>query len=1015
LLFKFAVDSHGLYGGDNIAAGKVAGHELKGLLSYFGCGLPDVYFPLMMLLDYRGFRLIAMSVLPIGSKTLIYGSNDGGVTVHADDATFNKRMRYAGRKLNLKKHRCGAKLKGSKNLWAAADIEGHLGSDGNYYLLDFSRTFPPVKPDAHVHNGHLYQLFRREFVMEYSQPLCSDAYSGFVMADPNMRELFGEIDMATDHLMTNVCPKFAKNLMYSAMEKEKNGVLHELDITEEMHRFAINLRYMGVVYKRLAQAIQASPLGEKAEAGEKLVFIEAVARVIKNMLRRKLQDKMKELRLPMEVPYRRLVVDFMNVVFGSTDASQEWWETMPAELVRNFNFDERDVPPPQELRRIVFFAAPLDSSNSAFSGRWLLFRRLRRMTGIRFSDEAKRRFRGEGRWNALEPVDILDLKEIGERVKFMSVVSLAEGTFFEIKGLLLDKKGMDHDIVEDMFARALKKYETALLSTPKDLETLLDCACAAHRLLEVRARRLGSRHRGFDSSDNALVAQAESYFRRALAVSGKDVRVLLPYARFLEAQDYLPKAEEYYLQTLEIDAAYVAGLLQYGNFLIRRERHADGNAVLAAAGAAATPRSSALEDDKKTVRVYLDDGTHRTLSVSSGVTTDELKALVIADVQKHLQKSGSCTDGQIDQVGRMLDFFGMFEVDDCADNPFVRLLGVDEKPWITVLQRPNNRSKICLRAGGSILQTMLCVSAGAMAAQQASSSSSSDGASPPALARKVSSSRIDGGVVSRLPISCLKSALLPLQGRKPFDPIESELRVQLDASPILIEIRERLSDVLSFRQSLRTVIKGSNNAKLVKPINWRAAHLYEAYLMLSLCYGAVSSDCACTQMSGGSNIAFSWEASNFRAASGLTSGDSGALSSYGGFASIDVDAPAYVLYFQKWFQKELAQLLLPLIQGGKLPKNTSKKLAKQKLCAMASRMLKVYAHIVFRHWAMVRSLLLTDYVAFAYLHLYQTAVDHKLIDPRQSSSFLSPVEGHRVHWQEHMQAHLLATSPSASF
>ena len=35
ILFKFALDSSGLFGGNNLAAAKVGGLELKGLMSYF--------------------------------------------------------------------------------------------------------------------------------------------------------------------------------------------------------------------------------------------------------------------------------------------------------------------------------------------------------------------------------------------------------------------------------------------------------------------------------------------------------------------------------------------------------------------------------------------------------------------------------------------------------------------------------------------------------------------------------------------------------------------------------------------------------------------------------------------------------------------------------------------------------------------------------------------------------------------------------------------------------------------
>jgi len=34
--------------------------------------------------DYRGFRLVAQALLPIGDDTLVYGSSDAGVNVRTD-------------------------------------------------------------------------------------------------------------------------------------------------------------------------------------------------------------------------------------------------------------------------------------------------------------------------------------------------------------------------------------------------------------------------------------------------------------------------------------------------------------------------------------------------------------------------------------------------------------------------------------------------------------------------------------------------------------------------------------------------------------------------------------------------------------------------------------------------------------------------------------------------------------------------------------------------------------------
>lgn len=84
-------------------------------------------------IDYKGFRIVATCVLPLGPHTLCYGtsaptissinsldltcerclflcgegSNDGGKTVLARDPVFNKAMEKVGKCLNLKKHTVG--------------------------------------------------------------------------------------------------------------------------------------------------------------------------------------------------------------------------------------------------------------------------------------------------------------------------------------------------------------------------------------------------------------------------------------------------------------------------------------------------------------------------------------------------------------------------------------------------------------------------------------------------------------------------------------------------------------------------------------------------------------------------------------------------------------------------------------------------------------------------------------------------------------------------------------------
>jgi len=352
ILFKFAVDSHNLFDGDDWAAAKVAGHERKGLVCYFSLGLPDVCVPLMAIVDYRGFRLIAISLLPIHSLSLVYGTNDAGETVYNSSRTFNRFMQRAAKRMRLAPHWCGRR--DPKRLWSAADIEGHLGDDNRLYLLDFSRTLPPVRPNAKLVNGHLYCLFRKEFLIgslrspdepsgkTSSLPdsaLCSDAYSGFIINDPRNVEHNRAVDRATDFLENDLIPRYTtKALLYYIMEAQTCSKLAEVRIPELMHSKGINMRYLGLVYHHMVQRCQ------RAEYAPRLVLIEACARVLKTLLRESMRAKMRVFRLPLEAPFRLLVVEFLNRALGFGESSRRFWnERVVPLLLERFHFQREDL------------------------------------------------------------------------------------------------------------------------------------------------------------------------------------------------------------------------------------------------------------------------------------------------------------------------------------------------------------------------------------------------------------------------------------------------------------------------------------------------------------------------------------------------------------------------------------------------------------------------------------------------------------------------------------------------
>jgi hypothetical protein len=250
VLFKFAIDQ-GVFGGDHSYAAKVAGLELQGLHAYYGTQTDGIHFPLMAMIDKKGFRLIASSLLPLAKDSLVYGSNDAAQTIHRDNEEFNRLIEIASAKLNLKPHNCGASVQEAKMMYSCVDLEGHVGTDGRFYLLDFSRAMPPVTPQRLKMNSHLFEMLRHEYVKTYPVPLCPDAYSRFVMAMPDFEDHNREVDEATYALLHHRIPEFAEVLKqrFHLYMDRVHGTPEDFPLSSLLHEHGINVRYMGLVLR----------------------------------------------------------------------------------------------------------------------------------------------------------------------------------------------------------------------------------------------------------------------------------------------------------------------------------------------------------------------------------------------------------------------------------------------------------------------------------------------------------------------------------------------------------------------------------------------------------------------------------------------------------------------------------------------------------------------------------------------------------------------------------------------
>lgn len=159
------------------------------------------------LIDYRGYRLIAVSSVPISRDTLVYGSRDGGQRVVNKDPNAQSLMEKFGEYMLLKAHKVGKE--DAQSMIGPADIEVHRGFDNRYYVVDFARVFPPEEP--RLAGEHLIHQFRPEFVRKNPKPLNSDAFSSMNADQTEASESEAAIREATDHLHSNIVPEFVRD------------------------------------------------------------------------------------------------------------------------------------------------------------------------------------------------------------------------------------------------------------------------------------------------------------------------------------------------------------------------------------------------------------------------------------------------------------------------------------------------------------------------------------------------------------------------------------------------------------------------------------------------------------------------------------------------------------------------------------------------------------------------------------------------------------------------------------
>ncbi|KAJ0988140.1 hypothetical protein J5N97_006496 [Dioscorea zingiberensis] len=306
IFFSFALDSDlGQISKDGVLETQItdneqatyasANNDLKGTKAFQHADVPGLYNLAMAIIDYRGHRIVAQSIIPgilhgDKSDSLLYGSVDNGKKICWNES-FHSKVLEAAKQLHLKEHTVLDASGNVLKLAAPVECKGIVGSDDRHYILDLMRT---TARDANFDGpGSRFCVLRPELVTSFCQAEAAErsllisrtkedlveshdakdsseeaqekdsecptviesCLSAEILLNPNVFTEFklgGDLEeiaadeacirKASSYLKTVVLPKFAQDLCTLEISPMDGQTL-----TDVFHAHGINIRYLGKV------------------------------------------------------------------------------------------------------------------------------------------------------------------------------------------------------------------------------------------------------------------------------------------------------------------------------------------------------------------------------------------------------------------------------------------------------------------------------------------------------------------------------------------------------------------------------------------------------------------------------------------------------------------------------------------------------------------------------------------------------------------------------------------------
>jgi len=222
LFFSFACDSrdhYQKYGGDE-AAYAAASLDLKGVEAYNKLDLEGLHTLGTVVVDYRGYRIIAQSIIPgilqrEQENSVVYGSVDGGKTITTHQQILEK-LKSASLPMKIRPHKVVNEKNEDVELCSSIECKGIIGADGRHYILDLFRTFPPdvnflsvPKTNRTLINGEGIEKFGKDG-------------KGFVYPTPHQQQLVSIRPVALEAFVAYKYVAFVKVIAIHKLQDESS-------------------------------------------------------------------------------------------------------------------------------------------------------------------------------------------------------------------------------------------------------------------------------------------------------------------------------------------------------------------------------------------------------------------------------------------------------------------------------------------------------------------------------------------------------------------------------------------------------------------------------------------------------------------------------------------------------------------------------------------------------------------------------------------------------------------------